>query len=99
MRVNKLTSVRWQVPYAFYSVPFCQPHTAEYSPENLGEVLQGSVIQNAPFELRLGASGLRALCKMNYLIRIQMRCRGISLYSTIVCARCPIGNLRWGRFA
>ena len=64
MRANKLTSVRRQVPYAFYSVPYCQPHAVEYSPENIGEVLMGSVIQNAPFELRLGSGGLRALCKL-----------------------------------
>ena len=99
MRVNKLTSVRWQVPYSFYSLPFCQPHTAEYAAENLGEVLQGSVIQNAPFELRLGVSGLRALCKVQlsqqgrnaWVQRIREEYRGQLLLDNLpVSTRVPL---------
>ena len=99
MRVNKLTSVRWQVPYSFYSIPFCQPHVAQYAPENLGEVLQGSVIQNAPFELRLGVGGLRALCKVQldrqgrrlWVQRVREEYRGQLLLDNLpVSTRVPV---------
>ena len=43
----KLTSTRTQIPYEFYSVPFCKPTGAiHYKSENLGELLRGDRIVN-----------------------------------------------------
>lgn len=33
----KLTSSRTQLPYEYYSLPFCKPDTVFYKGENLGE--------------------------------------------------------------
>jgi len=47
--VNKLSSAVTQLPYNFYSLPFCKPADLSNAVENLGEVLHGSVIQNSPY--------------------------------------------------
>lgn len=38
----KLTSMKTQLPYEYYSVPFCKPKGGEiqYKSENLGEILR-----------------------------------------------------------
>ena len=65
MLANKLTSVRTQIPRPFYALPFCVPHHAEYRPESLGEVMNGNLVQNAAFELRVGVSRELVLCKVD----------------------------------
>ncbi|KAM0943422.1 putative nonaspanin (TM9SF), MFS transporter superfamily [Dioscorea sansibarensis] len=54
VKVNKLTSTKTQLPYSYYSLPFCRPDTIVDSAENLGEVLRGDRIENSPyvFEMR-----------------------------------------------
>ncbi|KAM0821985.1 hypothetical protein ACQ4PT_071809 [Festuca glaucescens] len=54
VKVNKLTSIKTQLPYSFYSLPFCKPDTIVDSAENLGEVLRGDRIENSAyvFEMR-----------------------------------------------
>ncbi|XP_072967211.1 transmembrane 9 superfamily member 9-like isoform X1 [Typha angustifolia] len=54
VKVNKLTSIKTQLPYSYYSLPFCRPDTIVDSAENLGEVLRGDRIENSPyvFEMR-----------------------------------------------
>ena len=42
--VNKLTSTHTQIPYDYYSLPFCKPDNVVNAVENLGEVLHGSVL-------------------------------------------------------
>ena len=53
-----------QVPYCSDSLPFCRPHRVLHAAENLGEVLYGSVIENAPFVLRFGKTDLKVLCRV-----------------------------------
>ena len=65
MLANKLTSVRTQIPRPFYALPFCVPHRTEYRPESLGEVMNGNLVQNAAFELRVGVSRELVLCKVD----------------------------------
>ena len=48
VKVNKLTSTKTQLPYSYYSLPFCKPDTIVDSAENLGEVLRGDGIENSP---------------------------------------------------
>lgn len=51
VKVNKLTSIKTQLPYSYYSLPFCQPKKIVDSTENLGEVLRGDRIENAPYSV------------------------------------------------
>lgn len=36
----KLTSVKAQLPYEYYSLPFCKPEKVVYKAENLGKILK-----------------------------------------------------------
>lgn len=49
VKVNKLTSTKTQLPYSYYSLPYCRPEKIVDSAENLGEVLRGDRIENSPF--------------------------------------------------
>lgn len=53
VKVNKLTSTKTQLPYTYYSLPFCRPAKIVDSTENLGEVLRGDRIENAPFVFKM----------------------------------------------
>ncbi|XP_023696935.1 transmembrane 9 superfamily member 4 [Paramormyrops kingsleyae] len=49
IKAVKLTSSRTQLPYEYYSLPFCRPGQVVYKAENLGEVLRGDRIVNTPY--------------------------------------------------
>jgi transmembrane 9 superfamily protein 2/4 len=49
VKVNKLTSTKTQLPYSYYSLPYCPPDKIVDSAENLGEVLRGDRIENSPY--------------------------------------------------
>ena len=52
LKVNKLTSIKTQVPYDYYSHKFCKPdHGVQHAAENLGEFLSGDRIENSPYVL------------------------------------------------
>ena len=51
IKVNKLSSTKTQLPYDYYSLPFCKPAEIVNKIENLGEVLHGSVIQNSAYDV------------------------------------------------
>lgn len=51
VKVNKLISTRTQLPYTYYSLPYCPPKKIVDSAENLGEVLRGDRIENSPYEV------------------------------------------------
>ncbi|XP_052181473.1 transmembrane 9 superfamily member 9-like [Diospyros lotus] len=53
VKVNKLTSTKTQLPYSYYSLPFCKPKKIVDSAENLGEVLRGDRIENSPYEFKM----------------------------------------------
>ena len=53
IKVNKLTSIKTQLPYEYYSIPYCQPESIKSSAENLGEVLRGDRIENSLYEARM----------------------------------------------
>lgn len=40
------------LPYEYYSLPYCRPAKILSSAENLGEVLRGDRIENSPYEVR-----------------------------------------------
>uniref|UniRef100_A0A8C7P153 Transmembrane 9 superfamily member n=1 Tax=Oncorhynchus mykiss TaxID=8022 RepID=A0A8C7P153_ONCMY len=51
IKAVKLTSSRTQLPYEYYSLPFCQPDKVVYKAENLGEVLRGDRIVNTLYSV------------------------------------------------
>lgn len=56
LKVNKLSSTKTQLPYDYYSIPYCRPEAIVSSAENLGEVLRGDRIENSLYEVRVPAS-------------------------------------------
>lgn len=51
LKVNKLSSVKTQLPYEYYSLPYCRPERIVPFAENLGEVLRGDRIENSLYQV------------------------------------------------
>jgi len=64
VKVNKLSSTKTQLPFDYYSLPFCRPVEVNNAVENLGEVLHGSVIQNSAYEILMHQQVFKVLCRM-----------------------------------
>jgi transmembrane 9 superfamily protein 2/4 len=65
LKVNKLTSVKTQLPYRYYTLPYCKPAVVQESVENLGEILAGDTIENSPYEIFMMRNmSCRVLCKV-----------------------------------
>ncbi|CAH0556992.1 unnamed protein product [Brassicogethes aeneus] len=60
VKAVKMTSIHTQLPYEYYSLPFCLPKggstAIQYKSENLGEVLRGDRIVNTPYEVHMGVN-------------------------------------------
>lgn len=37
LKAVKMTSVKTQLPYEYYTLPFCKPPNLHFKPENLGK--------------------------------------------------------------
>lgn len=61
IKVNKLDSVLTQLPYDYYSLPFCAPDEVELKAENLGEILTGDRIENSLYDV---SAKLTQMCKI-----------------------------------
>ncbi|XP_057433496.1 transmembrane 9 superfamily member 8 [Lotus japonicus] len=53
VKVNKLSSIKTQLPYSYYSLPYCAPKKIQDSAENLGEVLRGDRIENSRYVFKM----------------------------------------------
>ncbi|XP_058785966.1 transmembrane 9 superfamily member 8-like [Vicia villosa] len=53
VKVNKLTSIKTQLPYSYYSLPYPAPKKIQDSAENLGEVLRGDRIENSLYVFKM----------------------------------------------
>ncbi|KAJ0265476.1 hypothetical protein HA466_0017530 [Hirschfeldia incana] len=54
VKVNSLTSIETEMPFSYYSLPFCQPPEGiKDSAENLGELLMGDRIENSPYRFKM----------------------------------------------
>lgn len=57
VKAVKMTSIHTQLPYEYYSLPFCLPksgsNSIHYKSENLGEVLRGDRIVNTPYDVKM----------------------------------------------
>ena len=53
LKVNKLTSMKTQLPYDFYdALPFCQPQEIVDKKESIGEIIRGDRISNSLYYVR-----------------------------------------------
>jgi transmembrane 9 superfamily protein 2/4 len=67
LKVNKIDSVRTQLPFAYYELPFCKPDDIRYSAENLGEILRGDRIENSLYRLKMNVEeSCKVLCRQTY---------------------------------
>lgn len=54
VKVNSLTSIETEMPFSYYSLPFCKPTEGiKDSAENLGELLMGDRIENSPYRFKM----------------------------------------------
>ena len=64
LKAIKMTSSHTQLPYEYYSLPFCEPPEGRiYKTENLGEILRGDRISNTAYKV-----------KMNTEVKCQVLC-------------------------
>jgi transmembrane 9 superfamily protein 2/4 len=56
LKVNKLTSVKTQLPYRYYVLPYCMPTEIHVSAENLGEILMGDSIENSMYDVKMNVN-------------------------------------------
>jgi transmembrane 9 superfamily protein 2/4 len=49
--VTKLTSTKTQMPYDYYSLPYCKPKALGLQKENLGQVVSGDRIENSVYKV------------------------------------------------
>lgn len=66
VRAIKMTSAHTQLPFEYYSLPFCAPKdgVVSYFSENLGQILRGERIVNTPYDIKMAESKQCAvLCK------------------------------------
>lgn len=62
-KVNSLTSIETELPFSYYSLPYCQPPEGiKKSAENLGELLMGDQIDNSPYRFRMNVNETVYLC-------------------------------------
>ncbi|KAG0579051.1 hypothetical protein M758_4G069600 [Ceratodon purpureus] len=54
VKVNSITSIETELPYSYYSLPFCRPKDGiKKVAENIGELLMGDEIENSPYKFRM----------------------------------------------
>ncbi|KAK9113291.1 hypothetical protein Syun_020088 [Stephania yunnanensis] len=62
-KVNSLTSIETELPFSYYSLPYCKPPGGiKKSAENLGELLMGDQIDNSPYRFRMNVNESLFLC-------------------------------------
>lgn len=62
-KVNSLTSIETELPFSYYSLPYCPPlGGVKKSAENLGELLMGDQIDNSPYRFQMNANDSVYLC-------------------------------------
>lgn len=96
LKVNKLMSVK-NLPYEYYSLPYCRPDKIVSSAENLGEVLRGDRIENSAYEVGAGGwkSGEASSGQKECLAGQRARSGGPAAAGHRAARRRPYGRLAW----
>jgi len=67
VKVNRLDSTRTQLPYDYYSLPFCKPETINQAAETMGEMLRGDRIETSLYGVKMMKDeGCKILCRKEY---------------------------------
>lgn len=62
-KVNSLTSIETELPFGYYTLPYCKPDGGiKKSAENLGELLMGDQIDNSPYRFQMNVNETVFLC-------------------------------------
>ncbi|XLR36730.1 hypothetical protein S83_021390 [Arachis hypogaea] len=62
-KVNSMTSIETELPFSYYSLPYCKPRGGiKKSAENIGELLMGDQIDNSPYRFRMNINESLYLC-------------------------------------
>lgn len=64
--VNKLSSTKQQLPFPFYTLPFCAPDVRQKADLNLGQILAGDEIEGSLYELY---TKYNEYCKVSCTVR------------------------------
>ncbi|KAL9678314.1 hypothetical protein QQ045_016157 [Rhodiola kirilowii] len=73
-KVNSLTSIETELPFNYYSLPYCEPvGGVKKSAENLGELLMGDQIDNSPYRFRMNVNESVYLCTTSPLNEGQVK--------------------------
>lgn len=75
MLVNKLDSVHTQLPYDYYSLPFCQPTVIVKAAENIGEVLGGESIESSGYQVRCSCATIVSVSWFLFYAAIMLAAR------------------------
>uniref|UniRef100_A0A0C9RIC5 Transmembrane 9 superfamily member n=1 Tax=Wollemia nobilis TaxID=56998 RepID=A0A0C9RIC5_9CONI len=63
VKVNSLTSIETELPFSYYSMPYCRPTKGpKKSTENLGELLMGDEIETSPYLFHMNKNESLYLC-------------------------------------
>nr|GME15631.1 transmembrane 9 superfamily member 12 [Ipomoea batatas] len=63
LKANSLTSIDTQLPFSYYSLPYCRPPGGiKVSARNLGQILMGDQIVNSAYRLRMNVNESIYLC-------------------------------------
>ena len=73
-KVNSLTSIETELPFNYYTLPYCKPPGGvKKSAENLGELLMGDQIDNSPYRFRMNVNETVYLCTTEPLSEVQVK--------------------------
>ncbi|GMY09590.1 transmembrane 9 superfamily member 12 [Fagus crenata] len=73
-KVNSLTSIETELPFSYYTLPYCNPPGGiKKSAENLGELLMGDQIDNSPYRFRMNVNETVYLCTTDPLNEHQVK--------------------------
>uniref|UniRef100_A0A0E0LXV0 Transmembrane 9 superfamily member n=1 Tax=Oryza punctata TaxID=4537 RepID=A0A0E0LXV0_ORYPU len=53
VKVNDMTSIKTQIPYSYYSLPFCKPDNLTESAPTLWQLLHGDRQQRSPYQFEM----------------------------------------------
>ncbi|KAF5195269.1 Transmembrane 9 superfamily member [Thalictrum thalictroides] len=74
VKVNSLTSIETELPFGYYTLPYCQPKDGiKKSAENLGELLMGDQIDNSPYRFRMNVNESVYLCTTSPLNEYEVK--------------------------
>ncbi|XP_071725980.1 transmembrane 9 superfamily member 12-like [Rutidosis leptorrhynchoides] len=73
-KVNSLTSIKTQIPFSYYSLPYCIPSMGiRKSEENIGQQLMGDQIYNSPYRFRMNVNESVFMCTTHPLNKHEVK--------------------------